>query len=109
METFYRKKENGRYEPIGVNLPDIMEGIWIVEKENHVRSSINLSVYKTDLPDPLDISHLASILRWKNLIDKALLNLNEKGKDAKLVNTSVSDFSEELIKEIYKNTDNHGT
>ncbi|MFW6281295.1 MAG: hypothetical protein ACOC1O_00695 [bacterium] len=100
METIYRKKENGRYEAIGFNMPDLREGIWLVEKSKNVTSSTNLEVYKLDLPQPLDLSILASILQHKDVINKALLNLNEK--EAKLINTSVDDFSSELIKEIYK-------
>lgn len=31
MEKIYRKLENGRYVEAGYNIPDISDGIWVVQ------------------------------------------------------------------------------
>jgi len=95
MEKIYRKKENGRYEEIGYSSPDLQEGIWFVRKQPGIRTTKNLDVQFADLPKPLDLSLLSSLLQHEDFIINVINNLENKPH-------SKMDFANEFIKHLYK-------
>jgi hypothetical protein len=55
--TLYRRKENGRYEPVGIQCPDLTIGLWIVERTPGCTRTLSLRRY-ADLPDPMPAAAL---------------------------------------------------
>lgn len=95
MEKLYRKKENGRYEEIGYDIPDLQEGIWFVQKQPGVRTTKNLDLQFIDLPRPLDLSLLSSLIQHEDFIIEIL---NDIGS----THYSKIDFANAFIKQLYK-------
>lgn len=56
MEKLYRKKANGRYEHAGYgDVPDLCDGIWLVQNRTNVRSKSSLVWKVGDLKRPVDV------------------------------------------------------
>jgi len=59
METIY-KKVGRKYVPVGYNMPDITDGIWIVQSNPHSKSITSLAWKVGDLKRPVDVvTHVA--------------------------------------------------
>ena len=62
MEKLYRKNSKGRYESIGYNsIPDLSDGIWLVQSSPSSRSVSSLVWKVGDLKRPVDIVTHASL------------------------------------------------
>lgn len=61
MEELYRKKSNGRYQKVGYSgIPDLTEGIWMVQDHVNGKSTSSLIWKVGDLKRPADITtHVA--------------------------------------------------
>lgn len=122
MEKLYRKKSNGRYESVGYNIPDISDGIWLVQSKPGIKSISSLVWKVGDLKEPVNVVDLASLhtikdnlINWLNELQKENSETFNKAKDLfkghitdnpKLYNISSSDFIDLLLNEIYKNIKN---
>lgn len=84
MEKVYRKKENGRYEAIGYNHPDISDGIWLVQTNPSHRSVTNLVWLVGNIDEPANIINHATMQSMKDELAQYILNLqNEDSKEYK--------------------------
>ena len=78
MEKIYRKKKNGRYEAVGYNIPDISDGIWLVQTKPGVRSISNL-VYKVgEIKEPVDVVKAAAIHSMGDALTNYLMKITDE-------------------------------
>ena len=67
MEKLYRKRSNGRYESIGFNdVPDLTDGIWLVQSKPGWKSSSNLIFRIGDVKGIADITTHAALQAMSN-------------------------------------------
>lgn len=116
METLYRKVGK-RYVETGYGgIPDLHDGIWLVQKHPHSKSTSSLLWKVGELKRPVDIATKASVLALQQDLVDYLLNLTKedteeyKALKEKLggwmkgvpcfVNISVSDFADAVLNHI---------
>lgn len=94
MTTYY-VKEGNRYIPVGMACPDIWEGLWLVQRTESSKVSSNLTYcYLRDLPEPVDVTKLASAALLHEKIVKVLMNSENRYK-------STNDVAQEVVKALY--------
>lgn len=78
MEKMYRKLPSGRYEYIGYSgVPDMSDGIWLVQTNPHSRSVSSLIWKVGDLKRPVDIVTHASLHAVADKIVSYLMKLGD--------------------------------
>lgn len=90
MEQLYRKKENGRYEKAGLGgLPDLVDGIWLVQNTSYSKSLTPLVWRVGDLKRPVDVVTHAALYGMTDKLVKYFMALgnkeSEEWKEAKEV------------------------
>jgi hypothetical protein len=82
MEKLYRKTDKGRYESIGYNgIPDLSDGIWLVQSSPSSRSVTSLVWKVGDLKRPVDIVTHASLHAVGNKLTSYLMKLGDDQSD----------------------------
>lgn len=82
MEKMYRKLPSGRYEYIGYSsIPDISDGIWLVQNNKSSRSMTSLVWKVGDLKRPVDIVTHASLQAVADKIVSYLMKLGDDQSD----------------------------
>lgn len=82
MEKMYRKLPSGRYEYIGYSsIPDISDGIWLVQSNSHRRSVSSLIWKVGDLKRPVDIVTHASLQAVADNLVSYLMKLSDVESD----------------------------
>lgn len=82
MEKMYRKLPSGRYEYIGyLGIPDISDGIWLVQNNKSSRSMTSLVWKVGDLKRPVDIVTHASLQAVADKIVSYLMKLGDDQSD----------------------------
>ena len=82
MEKMYRKLPSGRYEYIGYSsIPDISDGIWLVQTNSHSRSVSSLIWKVGDLKRPVDIVTHASLQAVADNLVSYLMKLGDIDSD----------------------------
>jgi hypothetical protein len=82
MEDMYRKLPSGRYEKVGYwNVPDLSDGIWLVQTNPHSRSVSSLIWKVGDLKRPVDIVTHASLQAVADKIVSYLMKLGDIDSD----------------------------
>ena len=78
----YRKLPSGRYEKVGYwNVPDLSDGIWLVQTNPHSRSVSSLIWKVGDLKRPVDIVTHASLQAVADKIVSYLMKLGDIDSD----------------------------
>ncbi len=78
MEKVYRKNSKGRYEVIGYNnIPDLSDGIWLVQSNSGSRSFTSLVWKVGDLKRPVDIVTHASLQAISGKLTSYLMKLSD--------------------------------
>ena len=78
MEKMYRKLPSGRYEYIGYSgVPDMSDGIWLVQTNPHSRSVSSLIWKVGDLKRPVDIVTHASLQTMSDDLVSYLMKLGD--------------------------------
>lgn len=78
MEKVYRKLPNGRYEEIGYNgIPDLSNGIWLVENRPHSKSKASLIWRVGDLKRPVDVATKAAFYSIMDDIAHYIVKLSD--------------------------------
>lgn len=122
MEKVYRKVKKGKryvYEPYGYNnVPELTDGIWLIQHSEHSRSQTSLIWKVGDLKRPVDIVTHASLQILEDDLSRYLLKLSDENseeyKEAKetigwplntppIYNVSPSAIVTLFIREIAKN------
>jgi hypothetical protein len=82
METIYRKAGK-RYIPIGYNnIPDISDGIWLVQTKEHSKATTSLLWRVGELKRPVDVVTHASLMSINDELASYLVRLtNIKSKE----------------------------
>jgi hypothetical protein len=102
METLYRKKANGKYEPVGLDrAPDLFEGIWLIEYAEHGKSHKNLACRMADLPETVDVAQLALSSMLESSITTVLRSMEIDGS-VRIYDISLHNLSEKICNEVYK-------
>lgn len=79
METLYRKTETGRYKEAGYSgVPDLTDGIWLVQKHPYSKSTTSLLWKVGDLKRPVDVTTQAAMFSIAKELSTYLLRLGEK-------------------------------
>jgi hypothetical protein len=82
MEKVYRKNSKGRYEVIGYNnIPDLSDGIWLVQSNSGSRSITSLVWKVGDLKRPVDIVTHASLQAISGKLTSYLMKLSDDQSD----------------------------
>lgn len=82
MEKLYRKKSNGRYESIGFNdVPDLTDGIWLVQSKPGWKSSSNLLFRIGDVKGLVDITTHAALQAMSNDLALYVSKLQDESSD----------------------------
>jgi hypothetical protein len=82
MEDMYRKLPSGRYEKVGYwNVPDLSDGIWLVQTNPHSRSVSSLIWKVGDLKRPVDIVTHASLQAVADNLVSYLMKLSDDQSD----------------------------
>lgn len=82
MEKLYRKKSNGRYESIGFNdIPDLTDGIWLVQSKPGWKSSSNLIFRIGDVKGIVDITTHAALQAMSNDLALYVSKLQDESSD----------------------------
>ena len=82
MEKLYRKKSNGRYESIGFNdIPDLTDGIWLVQSKPGWKSSSNLLFRIGDVKGIVDITTHAALQAMSNDLALYVSKLQDESSD----------------------------
>jgi hypothetical protein len=82
MEDMYRKLPSGRYEKVGYwNIPDLSDGIWLVQTNPHSRSVSSLIWKVGDLKRPVDIVTHASLQAISDDLASYLMKLGDIDSD----------------------------
>ena len=82
MEKMYRKLPNGRYEYIGYSgVPDLSDGIWLVQTNPHSRSVSSLIWKVGNLKRPVDIVTHASLQAISDDLASYLMKLGDIDSD----------------------------
>lgn len=86
MEKYY-KKIGKKYVEAGYNIPDITEGIWLVQKNPYSKSQTSLIWKVGELKRPVDIVTHASLITMTDKLANYISNLSddtsEEYKEAK--------------------------
>ena len=95
MEKLYRKIENGKrtkYEFIGHhNVPDLHEGIWLIQNGENSKCQTSLVWRIGDLKRPVDIVTLCGLLSFNAKLTSYLQALSDENSD--LVNFSANSLN----------------
>ena len=82
MEKMYRKLPSGRYEYIGYSgVPDISDGIWLVQNKPGSKSTTSLIWKVGDLKRPVDIVTHASLQAISDNLVSYLMKLGDDQSD----------------------------
>ena len=82
MEKLYRKRSNGRYESIGFNdVPDLTDGIWLVQSKPGWKSSSNLIFRIGDVKGLVDITTHAALQAMSNDLALYVSKLQDESSD----------------------------
>jgi|688.fasta_scaffold436610_3 hypothetical protein len=82
MEKVYRKNSKGRYEVIGYNnIPDLSDGIWLVQNKPGCKSTTSLVWKVGDLKRPVDIVTHASLHVMSDDLVNYLMKLGDIESD----------------------------
>lgn len=83
MEKVYRKIQKGKkviYEPIGYNIPDMSDGIWVVQSSPGSKSI--QGVWRVgELKRPVDVVTYASLMTLEDMLCKYMLKLSDEKSD----------------------------
>ena len=78
MEKLYRKNNKGRYEEIGYNgIPDISDGIWIVQSKPNSKSYNSMFWKIGNLERPVDVVTHASLQTLSDDLSSYLMKLGD--------------------------------
>jgi hypothetical protein len=102
METLYRKKSNGRYEPAEYTWCDsrYQPGLWLIQGELRPTSWKNIAYYVSGLPDPVDTVKWLKLMMNEDVIINAL-----KNSKAKIYDVSLAEAARDIMKEMYLEID----
>ena len=82
METLYRKKPNGRYEKVGyTNMPDLSDGIWLVQNALYSKSESSLIWRVGNLKRPVDVATKAAFYSILDEIANYIVKLRDPNSD----------------------------
>lgn len=82
MEKMYRKLPSGRYEYIGYSdVPDLSDGIWLVQQNKSSRSTTSLVWKVGDLKRPVDIVTHASLQAISDDLIRYIMKLSDDQSD----------------------------
>jgi len=82
MEDMYRKLPSGRYEKVGYwNVPDLSDGIWLVQNKPGSKSTSSLVWKVGDLKRPVDIVTHASLQAVADNLVSYLMKLSDDQSD----------------------------
>lgn len=82
MEDMYRKLPNGRYEKVGYwNVPDLSDGIWLVQSDQSSRRTTSLIWKVGDLKRPVDIVTHASLQAMSDDLTRYIMKLSDVQSD----------------------------
>jgi hypothetical protein len=82
MEDMYRKLPSGRYEKVGYwNVPDLSDGIWLVQNKPGSKSTTSLIWKVGDLKRPVDIVTHASLQAVADNLISYLMKLGDVDSD----------------------------
>jgi hypothetical protein len=82
MEDMYRKLPSGRYEKVGYwNVPDLSDGIWLVQNKPGSKSTTSLIWKVGDLKRPVDIVTHASLQAVADNLISYLMKLSDDQSD----------------------------
>lgn len=82
MEKLYRKKANGRYEQVGyTDMPDLSDGIWIVQNRPGIRSKSSLVWRVGDLKRPVDVATKSAFYNILDDIAHYIVKLTDPNSD----------------------------
>lgn len=104
METLYIKVGK-KYKKIGctANTNLMRDGLWLIQSHENSKEYNNMSLRMNDLPQPVDVQKFTKAFLSKEAIIQAVQNL-EKSKNFQFYNVSLNDFADEIVKEVYKNS-----
>jgi hypothetical protein len=121
MDKLYKKKANGRYKEVGyVDVPDLYDGIWLVQNRPGSRSKSSLVWRVGDIKRPVDITTLTAFLAIADEVASYIVDLtkpdSKECKDAKkelggwnnapenqgfgVYNISASDYANLILRKI---------
>lgn len=109
METIYIK-DGKRYRKIGTTLnTDYMnDGLWLIQSHKNSKEYNNISCRLNKLPTKVDVDKFVKAFLSKDLIIKAVQKLEEDKGCTMVYNISMSDFAEEIVNQIYIESDKQG-
>jgi len=82
MEDMYRKLPSGRYEKVGYwNVPDLSDGIWLVQSDQSSRRTTSLIWKVGDLKRPVDIVTHASLQAISDDLIRYIMKLSDDQSD----------------------------
>lgn len=81
MKKLYEKKENGRYAAIGYSLPDLSDGIWLVQTKPTSQSVTSLAWRVGDLKRPVDIVTHASLQAMEDDVSSYIRKLRSSDSE----------------------------
>lgn len=104
METLYIKVGK-KYKKIGctANTDMMYDGLWLIQSYKNSKEYNNMSLRMNDLPQPVEVQNFIKAFMTKEAVIQAMKNL-EESKDLKFFNVSLNDFADEIVKEVYKNS-----
>lgn len=82
MEKLYRKKENGRYEPVEYCFGETLhDGIWMINTKENSKSYTSVAYRLGDLKRPVDVVTQAALLSFTDDLSLYLLRLSEEDSE----------------------------
>ena len=80
METLYKKVGN-KYEPVGyTNVPDLYDGVWLVQRREHSKSTSGLIWRLGDIP-MADVNLFVSLFKYEDDISSFLVKMSDETSD----------------------------
>jgi len=82
MEELYRKQKNGKYKLAGYSgVPDLSDGIWMVQSKEACKTTSNLLLRISDLKRPVDVTTQAAMFSIGDELSAYLLALNDQNTE----------------------------
>lgn len=104
METLYIKVGK-KYKKFGTTFDRDFhcDGLWLFQSHPSSKEGNNLSLRLCDLPPKTDVQKYLKAFLNKEVISNAILNLRKRY--GRIDYCSVSEYTEEIINEIYKQSE----
>jgi len=93
MEKLFRKLENGRYQSVGYSMPEMYDGIWVVESNGSGKSVTNLAWKVGDIKRPVDVTTHVAIQSMEDVLIDELFHIQRNGIDGVCDHVSIGNVS----------------